>query len=298
MELPTPKWLIEGLITGGSRNMLFGDYHVGKSRLALGMAIAVARGEKFLDKYQCNEGKVVFLENDMPDHDWQNIARLARNRYPKLCSPNIHQAYYEANFHIIQTVELLNSGKSVEWADVVYEQEPDLLIVDSFNNSFTEEAEKPHIMKRIVFAWREFLSMLPFSVTALYIVQETKSHKDRSDRHAYSGAYTLPQDLTCMLRLWEKHDNADEKHVTVVKARGLPKQDTINVSLDEDSVLFYNLGVDNAVKMIEGLLAAGIEKHIIKETVMREFDLSDDTGAFGKKWKKATGKTFREWGPE
>ena len=285
-----PDWLVKGLITRGSRNVLFGDTSVGKSRLVVGLLLAILRGEAFLDEYQCAKGKVHYIVNDMPEQDWFGILRKAQNKYPDLCGENATQSWCSGNFDIVKTMQDIRNDNPPEWAQDAYNSASEVYVIDAFNNSFLEETEKPHLMKRIVFAWREFQEWLPGNPTLLFIVQETKGHPDKIAKHAYSGAYPLAQDMTCMIRLWEKEDGAEIKHMTITKARGLPKQATIDVSLDDDAVLFYNVTGDPSERLIRTLLTSGEDKHEIKRIYLETTKQTE--GAFSKKWQKTTGKLF------
>lgn len=57
---PAPKWAVPDLLAEGA-NLLVGPPKVGKSWLALTIAIAVASGGKALDRIEVDEGEVLYL---------------------------------------------------------------------------------------------------------------------------------------------------------------------------------------------------------------------------------------------
>jgi hypothetical protein len=78
MELPEPKWAVEGLIPEGL-TVLAGKPKLGKSWLALLLALAVAKGKKVLDR-QVEEGDVLYLaREDNPRRMQKRLKKLLSN---------------------------------------------------------------------------------------------------------------------------------------------------------------------------------------------------------------------------
>ena len=61
LALPDPSWLIEGVIPQEAVTQLYGDSGVGKTFVALDMALSIATGTPWLDKYHTDPGRVVYV---------------------------------------------------------------------------------------------------------------------------------------------------------------------------------------------------------------------------------------------
>lgn len=59
-EFPEPRWAVDGLLAEGA-NVLAGPPKVGKSWLGLGLAVAIAAGDKALGKVDVTAGDVLYL---------------------------------------------------------------------------------------------------------------------------------------------------------------------------------------------------------------------------------------------
>ena len=60
-DLPPPSYLIEPILPAGSLAVLYGPSSVGKTFLALDMALCVATGTDWLDHYPVKKGLVVYV---------------------------------------------------------------------------------------------------------------------------------------------------------------------------------------------------------------------------------------------
>jgi len=84
-EFDDPIFLIDPLIPMGGKVLLHGKPGLGKTQLALSLADAVVRGDKWLGKWQAMQGRVVFVQADMPAQ-LQHL-RLQRLKQSYLLSP-------------------------------------------------------------------------------------------------------------------------------------------------------------------------------------------------------------------
>lgn len=66
------EYQVEDLIHKGSLNIVSGDPKVGKSIFVTEMAKCLARGEMFLDTYQCSKSKVLVVDADNGVHSIRN----------------------------------------------------------------------------------------------------------------------------------------------------------------------------------------------------------------------------------
>src|SRR3990172_926319 len=68
---PGIQWLVHGLIPKPGRFLLVGLPKVGKSNLALQIALAVSQGKSFLGA-EVEQGRVLFLQFDATDFEWKD----------------------------------------------------------------------------------------------------------------------------------------------------------------------------------------------------------------------------------
>lgn len=94
MQLPEPKWAIEGILPEGL-SILGGKPKMGKSWLALGLSVAVATGGRVLDRIQVEKGDVLYL-------GLEDNPRRLQNRLNKVIAGDI-------------TTKLDNITLSTEW---------------------------------------------------------------------------------------------------------------------------------------------------------------------------------------
>ena len=93
-----PKFIVDKLLPAGGTAILAGAPKVGKSYLLLGLAMAVVKGERFLDYFDCAKGNVLYLQSEIPD--WAMAQRIKElGQIPKglfICTPGqLHLNMYE-----------------------------------------------------------------------------------------------------------------------------------------------------------------------------------------------------------
>lgn len=75
-DWPKPEWLIEGFWTKGAYGILAGEYKSFKSMILLAMALSVASGKPFLNKYTVAQGGVEYIHEE--GRPWSVHDRLTR----------------------------------------------------------------------------------------------------------------------------------------------------------------------------------------------------------------------------
>lgn len=77
-RFPEPRWIVKDLLPQGF-TMLGGPPKVGKSWMALNLALAIATGGRFLERYGVEEGEALFLDFELPDTKLKNRLKVCLN---------------------------------------------------------------------------------------------------------------------------------------------------------------------------------------------------------------------------
>ncbi len=83
IEPPPPDWLVDELIHERTISMLDGIGSVGKSYIAMQLAVAISSGEKWLDKWNCKKGKVLVINAEDPEPECHRRFRRIAENYDK-----------------------------------------------------------------------------------------------------------------------------------------------------------------------------------------------------------------------
>jgi RecA-family ATPase len=119
-EFPDPKWAVPGIVPVGI-TFLAGRPKVGKSWLALQIAIAVATGGRALNE-KIEPGRVLYLA-------LEDSARRLKNRCEKMSMPAT------ANIQFETTWKTLQDGGLVDLANQVTTQSYTFVIIDTFSRA-------------------------------------------------------------------------------------------------------------------------------------------------------------------
>lgn len=124
-----PGWLVEGLWPRGAYGVTAAPKKAGKTWSALDLAIAVASGGKWLGKFQCQQGKVVYALGE-----GSRFAALQRVRaIAEFHGVSVEELIRSDQFvPVLQPVQITNAKhlqKVREWMD---KYQPSLLVIDPF----------------------------------------------------------------------------------------------------------------------------------------------------------------------
>src|SRR5712664_2497809 len=90
-------FVTDPLMPTGGVMMIHGHPGLGKTQVALALALAVAKGEKWLGEYPCQAASVVFLQADMPPQLFQQRVQ----RIPDIAS------YDRLHFLTVEDMDIL-----------------------------------------------------------------------------------------------------------------------------------------------------------------------------------------------
>jgi hypothetical protein len=138
IQRPNPKQFCFPFLTEGQITMLYAPTGIGKSQFAFNMALAVAKGSKWLD-HQCEKGKILFVDGEMGAYAW--VRRIPKKQvYPsEVCDyfDMINPEDYE------ETCMIPNMGDPSLRSYWLKLMEPyDIIIIDNYLTTVYQEDPK------------------------------------------------------------------------------------------------------------------------------------------------------------
>ena len=132
-------FLIDGIIPTGQSTLLYAPPGVGKSLIALHMALAIAEGTQILGHFRAKQGKVMYLDYELGYATMKT--RLAAFGY----QPE-HLSWLDDKLWLYQQPDVLinEPNNIIDEADLV---QPDLIIIDSLGLALGGDENSPEAMK-------------------------------------------------------------------------------------------------------------------------------------------------------
>lgn len=234
-----PLYLCEPILPSGGRAMLHGQPGLGKTQLALTLAIAVAQGEDFLG-FPCHQGPAAFFQLDTPEELFQDRLRRAFGWKD------------DGSSHPLPPIQVVTAsyGEQVgEWlrrmpeaVEEVRELEPALIVVDSLTQ--THEMDE-NTMEAAKYVYTSFQRLFPRSAI-LYIHHDRKSDgAELVGDQAYSGhnAWMRPMDVGLHL---VKSKEGPLLQFSKIRTEDRSKLPPMPLAMDKDTLLMEPAGVHAA----------------------------------------------------
>ncbi|WP_412470362.1 MULTISPECIES: AAA family ATPase [unclassified Halobacteriovorax] len=122
-KYPAPPWLVQGLINRKELILMSAAAKVGKTFFCLVLAIALAKAQRFLNRFNTQKGKVLVVQTEV------SVPMLA-NRLRSLVGDEDVSEYGESIIFYNERIKIdTNEGKSL-LTNILSEVKPDLLILD------------------------------------------------------------------------------------------------------------------------------------------------------------------------
>lgn len=210
------NYIVEGVVPIGL-TILAGQQKAGKSTIATQLGLDTGSGNSFLDNFNTQKSKVIFLSLEEADE-------LTTNRLKRICNPfeSLQNVEYYFKF------ESLDEGglEKVEW---YIEQSPDvgLVIIDTLANFIGDRLKGTHGYSNESSIARRFHKIAKvYGVAIIAIHHTTKNITGSINDIRGFGGYTATADNVLML--------------TSDKTRGIGKLQRIGRYGDADYALKYN----------------------------------------------------------
>lgn len=221
-----PALLVDALLPWGGSMLMHGPRTAGKTQLALALASAVHHGAKFLDKYQCQQAKVAYVEVDMTAKTLQARVRAAGNGLADI-------AYVTADGPI--DVARLTLADSTFAALRAYE--PGLVFVDSLRKTHRWDENDSNTPTLAYSKWRDLVPGTAFCFLHHDRKVPTGPHAGDVDE-AFRGSSAWLDDVDTGLHVVRDKKAAGHHAIlTFSKVRLAEAQEPIALTLNPQTML-------------------------------------------------------------
>lgn len=182
-QFPDELYLCEPCIPLGGDVLLHGKRALGKTQLALTLAICVMEGRKWLGQFACLRGPVAYIQVDMPK-------KLQQDRRRTLYQAT-NRDYGDQFLHLLSDskVDILTAAHArEEWIRRLQEHNPVLVIVDTLRKTHGLDENSSDTPVAVYGAWRALVGQ---RATILYVHHDRKTTEfgDLNESARGSGAW-------------------------------------------------------------------------------------------------------------
>ncbi len=223
-EFEDVEFLIEGLMPKQAITCLSGNPGCGKTWILLEVAIAVATGGKFLDRFQASKGRVLMIDEERRAFETQR-------RLKKLGSPKIKDVFISC----LEGLKIDDKKTREEILQFCIEKEINLVIFDSLRAVNSSDENDSKGAQAIVDAFKEFTRR---GMTVLITHHNRKESflTSRDPAQILRGSIAILAGLTSLVSV-DKTENLGktlEMTISHAKMNEGEKQPTFQVALRED----------------------------------------------------------------
>lgn len=265
-QFPDELYLCEPCIPLGGDVLLHGKRALGKTQLALTLAISVMEGGKFLGHFPCLQGPVAYVQADMPK-------KLQQDRRRTLYAAT-GKDYGSQYLHILSDskVDILSAAHArEEWISRLHAHNPVLVIVDTLRKTHGLDENSSDTPVAVYGAWRALVGQ---RATIVYVHHDRKTTEfgDLNESARGSGAWLDECDTG--LHVLGKKKQLDRLEFSKLRTMDYPEP--IKVRMNPDTLLIETDSEEPVERWLKEQMARGRPK---SEIVAGVTDLT--------KWKQA-----------
>lgn len=182
-QFPDELYLSEPCIPLGGDVLLHGKRGLGKTQLALTLAIAVMEGNKWLGHFPCLKGNVVYIQVDMPKKLQQDRRRTLFDVTKKDYGSTLLHMVSDSKIDVMREVK-----QNEPWVTRLREHNPILVIVDTLRKTHEMDENSSDTPVNVYGGWRALCGPRP---TIVYVHHDRKSTEfgDLNESFRGSGAW-------------------------------------------------------------------------------------------------------------
>lgn len=191
MEIPTPDWLIEGLLTEGTLCVFSAREKAGKGLIAIDAAVSIAMGNPFLGR-STKQGKVIYLA---AEESLAEVKARLENRIPPDANPPVEVIHLDGSYDGRLDLTDHHHVRSL-WNSVEYHR-PSLLIIDVLREVHSAKEDSSDEMSPIMRELRGIAHTCDCTIIVNHHM--SKAGQSRGSTSIQSGADVI----------WHLHGNTD-----------------------------------------------------------------------------------------
>lgn len=270
-QFPDDLFLCEPCIPLGGDVLLHGKRALGKTQLALTLAISVMEGSKWLGVFPCVKGNVAYIQVDMPKKLQQDRRRTLFKATGK--------DYGSQLLHLVSDskINVLKAARE-EWVSRLTAHQPLLVIVDTLRKTHEMDENLSNTPVEIYGAWRLACGPRP---TIVYVHHDRKTTEfgDLNESARGSGAWLDECDTG--IHILGQKKKLDRLEFSKLRTMDYPEP--IKIRMNPDSLLIETDGEEPVERWLREQMAKGTPRKQILEGVT---DMN--------RWKKALSERTAE----
>ena len=224
--LEKPEWLIKDFWMDHSHGIVAGEPKTFKSYLAMDMAVSIASGRDFLDKYPVKKGKVLIVQEENDDHTLKKrLVGIKQNKgliktSVTLTGKDVFTVDWGKKIPLYfinrQNFQLDRIDMLTELCEVIKKLKPTLLILDPFYMMFTGNINEQISVAPILRNLSEISKTYEISVMLIHHNHKNSYGKNSSTRAGQKiyGSFALHGWAACGLYLNRPSDAKNDIVVT------------------------------------------------------------------------------------
>lgn len=241
------RYAVDPLLPAGGIGLIHGKGGHGKTQFAFALMNAITTGDLFLGRYQCQEGKVLYLQFDMPITLFQErlLKARPRTRAPEKVVVVPHKPINITDANAQDAIEAL-----------VAKHEPVLVIVDTLRKVHRYDENDNSVPSVVYDAWRDAVGP---DIAVIIIhhdrkspVIQTKGSED-DPIESFRGARAWIDDSDLGIHLY-KYGKKNKVKMDFSKLRCAP-QDLMHLQLNNETLLIEPKPPETAKEWAEKILS-------------------------------------------
>lgn len=266
-----PDYLIEGLLEQGEQALLYGQPKVGKTFLAIQLAVSVASGKQFLSWKVPRARKVLYINFEMGHRVFaERVAGMLVQPSESLPKSKVSDFYEEQLggrllFSVApRSFDVENFSSHLR--DFIASREPDLVIFDTLAKLHSVDERANELIGRVLTRVRDACERQNCVAAQLIVHHARKASVAMDDRSSYltaseiRGGSAIRGEADVIIGLARSPGGAGggARHQLILEARNVPLKD-VDIEFDDKSKRFKLAPVQKPEKAVD-LLKRYIEE--------------------------------------
>lgn len=226
-QFPDELYLCEPCIPLGGDVLLHGKRGLGKTQLALTLAIAVMEGKKWLGHFQCLQGPVAFIQVDMPKKLQQDRRRTLFNATGKDYGDLFLHLVSDSKIDVLREIQ-----RNEPWVQRLRDHNPVFVIIDTLRKTHGLDENSSDTPVNVYGAWR---ALVGARATAAYIHHDRKTTEFGDVNESARGSGAWLDECDTGIHLLGRKKKLDRMEFSKLRTMDYP--DAIKLTMNPDTLL-------------------------------------------------------------